>query len=208
MLPSARKCATYTMTLWSASHCSNMVFVPVATCQDLAENGLPQLMPSPARLRSHVGSPNKVKVISKEPRWKVRRSKWLRFENISTETDVSDKTRNLHAEQLCITSKTLIYILFHMKGGHVCYSTFTIVYTFSLLWFTASSGFLSYSHFISKSCMLWISQWYHINNHEHLMSTVLDYLLFLSLGASNMPLSRIKPLKQNSELFKARLTTV
>lgn len=127
MLPSARKCATYTMTLWSASHCSNMVVVPVATCQDLAENGLPQLMPSPARLRSHIGSPNKVKVISKEPRLKVQRSKWLRFENISTETDVSDKTRNLHAEQLCTTSKTLIYVLFHMKGGHVCYSTFTIV---------------------------------------------------------------------------------
>lgn len=134
MLSSSRKCATYTMTLWSASHCSNMVVIPVATCQDLAENGLPQLMPSLARPRFHVGSSNKVKVISKEPRWKVQRSERLRFENLSSETNFYHlKAFHLHFIPYERGSCVPQYIRLHFQSDMVySFILFSFLFTFNL----------------------------------------------------------------------------
>lgn len=115
-----------------------MVVVLVASCQDLAENGLPQLMPSPASPISHAGSPNKVKVI-KKPRWKVRRREWLRFKNTPTETDVQTRTG------ICMQNG-----FYHLKAFDLHFIPwklqYVIVHSFSLLLFTVSSDFLFAFH--------------------------------------------------------------
>lgn len=137
------------MTLWSASHRSNMVVVLVATCQDLAENGLPQLMPSPARPISHVGSLNKVKIISKESRWKVQRRELLRFENVSTESDVQTRTGVCLQNNYHLIAFDLDFIPYERRS---CVLQYTIVHSFTLLQFTVWLQYMWFSFLYTFHC--------------------------------------------------------